>query len=239
MFSPDAAKREDRDRIRSELEALLRSEPQKGLIRRIVLNRLHDIENQKQILLTLGWKHMCPPVDLFLADPKLIRRTLFLVTVKHPVFWALSLHRRPYHDYFRSKKMSFSEFIRHMFIPTDRDNVGDLYYRSPLELYAAKVEGYQQLAKLGVALELVRYEDLLDKTAEFARMLSSKYGLRRLSEVLTVPQLSTKGDERALEDFRSIYKLEDVVHAVCREDYEFILAVFGAERLRWLGYSDG
>jgi hypothetical protein len=40
---------------------LLRSEPQKGLIRRIVLNRLHDIENQKQILLTLGWKHMCPP----------------------------------------------------------------------------------------------------------------------------------------------------------------------------------
>ena len=134
--------------------------------------------------------------------------------------------------------MSFSEFIRHMFIPTDRDNVGDLYYRSPLELYAAKVEGYQQLAKLGVALELVRYEDLLDKTAEFARMLSSKYGLRRLSEVLTVPQLSTKGDERALEDFRSIYKL-DVVHAVCREDYEFILAVFGAERLRWLGYSDG
>jgi hypothetical protein len=238
ILSPEAARREIAERIRNELAGKLHLGAQTRLIRRIILNRLHDIENHRQVSATLGWKHMRPPIEVIVKQG-FTAGTLFLVVAKHPVFWALSFHRRPYHDYLRFKKMGFSEFIRHMFIPTDRDNVDVLYHRSPLELYAAKVDGYRELAELGVPFELVRYEDLLSDTSGFVQALCAKHGLPRVSDDVFVPPLSTKGDERALDDLCSLYRLDNVAQAVSHEDYEFILSVFSAERLRWLGYSAG
>jgi len=236
LLSPEAASREHADLIRTELGGKLPSGLQGRLIRRIILNRLHDLENNRKVAATLGWKHTRPPVEV-IVQQCLTASILFLVVVKHPVFWALSFHRKPYHDYLRLRKMSFAEFIRHMFIPTDRDNVDPLFFKSPLELYAAKVDGYRQLASLGVPFELVRYEELLSDVSGFVQALSMKHGLPRKSADVFVPPSSTKGDERTLGDFRFIYSLDDVNQAVSREDYEFIMSAFGAERLRWLGYS--
>jgi hypothetical protein len=208
----------------------------KGILRKLVIDRLADLGNERALPRTLGWKHMSPPTTLLKAMPEMAN-TLFIVIVKHPVFWALSYKRHPYHSYFSPAKMSFSTFIRHLFFPLIRDNVDAAYYNSVVELYAAKVDGYRALSSLGVPFELVRYEDLIADVSRFIRMIEQKYGLTRCSESEIIRQQTTKrNDSTTFEEFRDKYKVEDAASAVSREDYEFILSRFGKERLAWLGY---
>jgi len=222
-----------------EIDQLLNDYPgDKRLMRTIITNRLYDLESQRRMSELLGWKHMRPPVDFLKSEPELAARTLFIVIVKHPVFWALSFHKRPYHDYFyaNTRRMEFSDFIRHMFIPTGRDNVEALYYTSIVDLYADKVDGYRELAELGVSFELVRYEDLLLDAPGFVDRIARRYGIRLRKPEIYIPDESTKRDERQLSDFQAQYDVENVRSFVSPEDFAFILSRFGRDRLSWLGY---
>src|ERR1043165_1521440 len=55
LLSPEAGSREHADLIRTELGGKLPSGLQGRLIRRIILNRLHDLENNRKVAATLGW----------------------------------------------------------------------------------------------------------------------------------------------------------------------------------------
>ena len=150
----------------------------RNLIRAILVNRLFDLEHERRMREMLGWKHMRPPVALLKAEPALAAATLFLVTVKHPVFWALSFQRHPYHDFLRPRRMEFSDFLRRIFIPMWRDNLDAAYCPSIVDMYASKVDGYRELARLGVAFELVRYEDLVRDVPGTVRAIAERHGLR-------------------------------------------------------------
>jgi hypothetical protein len=153
------------------------------------------------------------------------------------VFWALSFHRHPYHDYF-DRRPDFSEFLRHPFIPTLGDNVAIPMYGSAIELYADKVDAYRKLSRLDLTMELVRYEDLVADVPAFLDALATKYGLVRRTEHIRMLDTSTKGDERSFEEFQTTYKIENARSAVSPGDYEFIMSAFGKERLEWLGYPE-
>ena len=224
---------EDREGTEEDLK------PYKGLFKKIAIDRVSNLSNARSLPRTLGWKHMSPPTALLATTPEMAQSTLFIVTVKHPVFWALSYKRHPYNSYFPPAKMSFSAFIRHLFIPMGRDNVDAPYYRSVLELYAAKVDGYRALSSLGVPFELVRYEDLIADVSKFLRTIEEKYHLPRCSHSDIIRQETTKRhDSTTFEEFREKYKVEEAARVVSREDYEFILSTFGRERLTWLGYPE-
>jgi hypothetical protein len=206
------------------------------LYRHVVADRYNDLANRRYLPKTFGWKHTLPPLD-FLETRSAARQTLFVIIVKHPIYWALSFHRRPYHSYFPVQNMEFGEFIRHLFIPTGRDNVDVPIYESIIDLYAAKVDGYRRLIDAGFPAELVRYEELIADVSGFLRRLSEGYALERNSEEESVREKNMKkGDDATLTDFRAKYQLDKVTEAVSPEDYEFIMSRFGADRLAWLGY---
>jgi len=206
--------------------------------KKLVRDRFSDLINRKHMNDTLGWKHMYPPISILKNAPELTRNTIFMVTAKHPVFWALSFHRHPYHHYFKTDNMTFADFIRHPFIPMISDNVDVPYYKSIIELYGAKVDGYRELASLDLTMELVRYENLVANVMGFLDEMTAKYGLARRSKEPAILGRSTKGDARTLADFQTAYKVENAMKAVSEEDYRFIISVFGRRRLAWLGYAE-
>jgi hypothetical protein len=210
--------------------------PEPSLVRNVIRDRQTHLANRRAIPDTLGWKHMSPPIDFLKAMPQLAATTLFLIIVKHPVFWALSFHRRPYSSYFDSRKLNFDEWLRQIFIPTARDNVEQAFYPSAMGIYAAKVDGYRRLAELQVPFELIRYEELISDIPRFLRRLEVKYRLPRQRRRDVIRRTSTKGDKRELGDFLAQYRLDRVTASVSADNYDFIISSFGEDRLRWLGY---
>jgi hypothetical protein len=206
-------------------------------IRRMILDRILNEDNHASVRETLGWKHMFPPLETLSSLPKFVGSTLFLVTVKHPVFWALSYHRHPIDSAFRVKKMRFSDFIRHPFLPTLRDNVTTAFYDSVIDFYADKTRGHRELAALGSRVEIVRYESLIADVGGFLHTLARQHGLQRKSEEPSIRTVSTKHSDAQFEDYRRGYRLERIREVVSAEDYEFILRKFGEENLVWLGYT--
>lgn len=222
------------DELRERLESYPR---QRGILRAVVVNRMFDLENERRMPELLGWKHMRPPVQYLVSNPASARGVLFLVVVKHPVFWTLSFHRHPYHDFLHGGRLEFSDFIRNMFIPTWRDNVSEPFYPSVIDLYASKIDGYRELQEMGVPFELVRYEDLIRDISGFIRGVSDRHGVDLQRGAPIVPNKSTKPDDRQFSDFQNSYSWDKLESAVSPEDRNYIYSRFGEDRLRWLGYT--
>jgi len=209
------------------------------LITMIVKDRFEAHANKRLVSESFGWKHTNPPIEFLRSVPDRTAKTLFVALVKHPVYWTLSFQKRPYHSYFRYQTMSFHDFVRHIFIPTGRDNVDPAFYDSVVELYAAKMDGYRRLAELGVPFELLRYEDLVRDIPGFLKRIETKHALARRREKDIVRDASTKkGDAERLADYQAKYRVDKVRDAVAPDDYDYIIEKFGKDRLRWLGYPD-
>lgn len=206
-------------------------------VRRVVLDRIGEQENRCSISDTLGWKHMFPPLALLQSMPEFVDSTLFIVTVKHPVFWALSFYRAPIDVIYKFRRQDFSQFLRQPFVPTLRDGMEAPFYASVVEFYADKVEGYRKLAAMVPHFELVRYEDLLTDVPGFVDLLTEKYRLVRQSGETSLRETSTNHREGTFDSYREEYRLDRVREQVSSDDYDFIVQRFGRERLDWLGYD--
>jgi hypothetical protein len=212
--------------------------PYRHVLTNIVINRYHEQHVARTMRETAGWKHTAPPVKMIKRSPEWREKTLFVIVVKHPVFWLRSFKKRGYHNYFKTGETDFSEFLRQIYIPASIDNVRALTYDTIVKLYAAKVDAYRKLSELGVACELVRYETLIEDPAKFLDTLAAKFALEKKKDVYVIPTDSTKAtDPRQLEEFKKDYALENVSKLVSPEDYAFIMSTFGKERLTWLGYE--
>jgi len=228
--TPDRPNRVERERL------LERVADRSSGVRRIVLDRISDQENRRALPDTLGWKHMYPPIALLQTIPDFVAGTLFLVTVKHPVYWLLSYHRRPLDYIINCAKLGFTEFLHEPFVPTLRDSVETPLYSSAVEFYGEKVDGYRRLSELTPRFELVRYEDLLTDVPGFVEQLASKHGLPRHSDRPVIRETSTNRRESTFDEYRQEYRLDRVRDAVSSDDFDFIVQTFGCERLNWLGY---
>ena len=87
------------------------------------------------------WKHAAP---FYHSDFKRFDvRVLFLV--RNPYSWALSLHRRPYHN-MGARRADFAEFLGVPWMTLGRDQV-DKILPSPMDLWSLKLSAYRQFAR--------------------------------------------------------------------------------------------
>lgn len=126
----------------------------------------------------LGWKHMNPDIERI--GPEALAAVRFLMVVKNPYSWLLSLYQRPYH--IGAKDVCFEDFLnRHLGVMQKRENIGPDPL-SPVEVWNFKMRGYQALLAAAPHAMIVRYEDFL--TDEFA-------ALGRVARALEVPLRET------------------------------------------------
>ena len=93
----------------------------------------------------LGWKHSCVLPEKTLKKCSLVNEKLLFVTItKNPYSWLLSMYRKPYHQYYKSKP-SFEEFLQKPWKTVGRDNVGVRQLATPVELWNAKNCSYFEL----------------------------------------------------------------------------------------------
>lgn len=105
----------------------------------------------------LGWKHMNPDIERI--GPEALASVRFLMVVKNPYAWLLSLYQRPYHV--GAKDVCFEDFLdRHLGVMQKRENIGPDPL-SPMEVWNCKMRGYQALQAAAPHAMIVRYEYFL------------------------------------------------------------------------------
>ncbi|MGB0911967.1 MAG: hypothetical protein ACPGSW_00180 [Phaeobacter italicus] len=124
-------------------------------------DRLHESSRDRYFATTfeqnLGWKHMNP--DPQRIGPQSLNDVRFLMVVKNPYSWALSLFRNPYHVGGRDR--DFDIFLqRHLPVMEERENIGTTPLR-PMEVWTRKMQGYLALRDVANHAYILRYEDLL------------------------------------------------------------------------------
>lgn len=126
----------------------------------------------------LGWKHMNPQIDRI--GPEALAGVRFLMVVKNPYAWVLSLYRKPYHA--SPGNVSLEAFLeRPLRVMKRRENVGPRALL-PLELWSRKMHGYLALQQAARHAMIMKYEDFLADEAGSLNRLATGLDLPRLSQ---------------------------------------------------------
>ncbi|WP_005033526.1 hypothetical protein [Holophaga foetida] len=151
----------------------------------------------------LGWKHGRVKSADDLGGYSLVRRNniAFLSITKNPYSWLLSLHRRPYHQYY-SIKPDFETFLQRPWKTLFRDNAGSVL-KSPVELWNVKNRSYLQLAELN-GLNLTT-EGIFEDPESVIETIQARFSVARKSGEFVQIGQSTKGDDKDFEYYRSYY----------------------------------
>ena len=121
-----------------------------------------------------GWKHapITPNlIEKFVSKPD---RQIVCV-VRHPLAWARSMHRNPFHAIDKIPK-NFDSFLSMQWHPRPRDGMGKAPLPSPLVLWREKVRNYLAIAEEYDNIHVIRYEDLLLDPAPVMARLSTYLG---------------------------------------------------------------
>lgn len=123
--------------------------------REAVQDQMHD----QQLPANGGWKHAAATSRLIteFARP---RSATIIFLVRHPVSWAQSMHRNPFHGLGHIPK-SFEQFLKTPWVLVGRDELGMGTVPSILHLLKAKVNSYAECAEQNRDCHVVRYEDVL------------------------------------------------------------------------------
>lgn len=151
----------------------------------------------------LGWKHMRARPAAELAQHSIMSARVHFVTItKNPYSWLLSMHRRPYHQYYK-KPLSFEEFLVAPWPTTKRDGTAKVV-SSPVELWNLKNRSYLQLAD-GLPVINLRYEDLLEHPEEWMNRIQTQFSLERRAVEFQNYQQSTKDSDRDSQYYKDYY----------------------------------
>jgi hypothetical protein len=152
----------------------------------------------------LGWKHALVRSPEDLKKYSIVKKNLsFLTVTKNPYSWLLSLHRRPYHQYY-SKKPDFERFLQTPWKTVGRDNVTKKILNSPVELWNLKNASYIRLPNELPALNITS-ESILADPERIIHLISSKLSIARLSENFVDYERSTKDKTRDTNYYRDYY----------------------------------
>ena len=140
---------------RGLIEAIPESRRRPGLI----AERLADAHHLDQMPRNAGWKHACLTDRTFEVYGR-ADKTLFLCIVRHPALWLTSFANNPYHG-FNTKADDLDEFLATPWVTRARDEVPDVFLKSPALLWKLKVQSYLEHAERRENVMVVRHEDLL------------------------------------------------------------------------------
>lgn len=134
------------------LDRAERPDADRALIREAVIDDLFAAAFDR----SLGWKHGIPdPARL----PAPGSGTHYVVTVKDPYAWVVSMARRPHHNLLTGNRGSLEAFLASPWITCGRDNA-PRHLGSVVDLWTLKYRAWLALADSRPAT-VVRYEDLL------------------------------------------------------------------------------
>jgi Sulfotransferase domain len=187
----------------------------------------------------LGWKHMNPKsVDQLRQLGIDLDGLRFVMLVKNPYSWAVSMMRKPYHLGV-DKVSGINELVTDRWPCTRRENMTTTA-ASLMDLWCTKGRSYLNLVS-EVPSFLIRYEDLLlDPAASMAR-LASALGVEPRTDSFVNVAISAKRNGRAagktFESYRQYYLNEDWKASLTSAAISTINRQLDAELMRRLGYE--
>ncbi len=179
----------------------------------------------------LGWKHAKIEVENLS-----VHECFFVVVIKNPYSWLLSLHKRPYHNPAASD-LSFSEFIRTPW-PTMKCDGLDAKLVMPVELWNKKNRSYYEFCKQVKSSLLISYEGVLDSPVDFLSSLSTILGEDIRGEVKLQNTGSKSSDKhRTFSNYRDYYLNEMWREKITKEDVVYVNSELDEQLVNNLGYS--
>jgi hypothetical protein len=155
-----------------------------------------------------------------------------VAVVKHPLAWAVSMHRRPYH---RVEEYDDPvEFASTPWLTIGRERMGRRTMANCFELWATKQDAYLSLADRG-QIELWRYEDVLEDERLHLELLADRVGVEVAADGAGVPDGTKFDDDRDQAEIREYYARERWREAVAEPTRRLAADVCGdvARRLRY------
>jgi len=143
-----------------------------------------------------GWKHKELDIDLSSINKKEI---IFIIIVKNPYSWLLSLYNRPYHIN-NPTKGTFDEFITRQWKTVGRES-SKKTYENPIKMWNQKNASYLKFKNLE-NVHIIKYEDLLIDPIKELRTLANLFTLKKQS---VFPKNFTKSTKESKKD-SSYYK---------------------------------
>lgn len=169
-------------------------------------NGLRDIYFQLSYGRNLGWKHAKVENPQRIRKCPLVRNNdvCFITLTKNPYSWLLSLFRRPYHQYYKTKP-DFETFLEMEWNTVRRENISHKI-ANPVELWNIKNRAYLPLRELN-ALNLTT-ESIFNDAASVIRQISTTFSINyRTSNFVNFDE-STKYESKDSEYYRDFYTNE-------------------------------
>tara|TARA_R110001592_G_scaffold246427_1_gene508247 strand:+ start:75074 stop:75826 length:753 start_codon:yes stop_codon:yes gene_type:complete len=151
----------------------------------------------------LGWKHTCVKSVDKLRRYSVVQKNqpAFLTITKNPYSWLLSLHRRPYHQYY-SKQPDLETFLGLPWKTVGRDNTKK-WLQNPVELWNLKNRSYQQLLELN-AMNITT-EQIFENPEAIVDKVSARFSVGKKSDKFINFERSTKDKSKDSNYYRDYY----------------------------------
>jgi hypothetical protein len=163
----------------------------------LVLDRFIDEQREDEFAITFGWKHARILKDKIMQSQR-YSDTLFICLIRNPWRFISALHKRPY-NLFPKVKCTLEEFIAMPCLANQRDGLEDLLVINPVDFWNQKVSSYFSFADESNQVLIIYYEELVCDPESFLNKLRT---FCKVSDKMTIPSNSTKGDPRSFDDYR-------------------------------------
>ena len=153
----------------------------------------------------LGWKHMNPAVDRI--GHEALTSVRFLMLVKNPYAWLLSLFQNPYHVGGRDTQLE-AFLARHLPVMELRENIGPDPL-PPVEVWNRKMRGYLALKQAATHKAIVHYEDFLVNEQATLHRVAAELGISVRADFEPVAQgVKRAGQGCSHTDYANYYLQE-------------------------------
>lgn len=210
----------------SHIQILQRILPGKQLVR----DRYFELTYGKN----LGWKHTRVKSESELRQYDILNKGVFFITVtKNPYSWLLSIHRRPYHQYY-GEKPDLVTFLRAPWKTVGRDNCESVL-RDPIDLWNIKNRSYLRLKSVGAAN--ITSESVLAEPKSLIDKLSDSLSIPRSNNYFSNLDESTKDKSKNFDYYNDYYLNERWKDELTDESVSIINRRLDKRLVDYFGYE--
>lgn len=184
---------------------------------------------------TLGWKHArIDSIGRLAKHAKNLGGVVFISVTKNPYSWLMSLHRHPYHQYYKDKP-DFERFLVTPWRTVIRDCCPQAFVDTPVDLWNIKNRSYIELGAIG-GVNLTA-ESLLDNPMTVMQRLIDDYGIAPKVGFFTNQEACVKGGGGNYYAFRDYYLQGGWRLGLSRAAIEIINSRLDKDLMRYYGYG--
>jgi hypothetical protein len=184
----------------------------------------------------LGWKHSEIKIDDFYTENEsFLQKVRFIVLIKNPYSWLLSLYRRPYH-YFGNKNASFENFLESPWRTMKRDNSRISEYRNPIDMWNRKNKSYIDL-KSCFNVIIIKYEEMIKDHIKTLRYIEKALKLTKKNDSLSNFNKSTKDSNKDFDFYKDYYGNERWKQKLTNENIKTINSYLNKDLIKYFDYG--